>query len=122
MLPATIEGDLADPTRRLGIEDAARAWVEGQVLDPRALSRLAERVDELYGEAQRRRERNIADLDAKIATHQRRLERAIEEQIDVERGSPKYAILLGAEQRETTLLDETHRRPERRWWRCPSLD
>lgn len=106
MLPATLPGDPEDQGRRMGIEDAARAWVEQQVLDPRALSRLAERVDELYGEAQRRRERHIADLDAKIAQHQRRLERAVEEQIDVERGSPKYAILVGAEQRETTLLAE----------------
>lgn len=106
MLPATLPGSLDDPSRRMGIEDAARAWVERQILDPRALSRLAERADELYGEAQRRRERHLADLDAKIAQHQRRLERAIEEQIDVERGSPKYAILVGAEQRETTFLAE----------------
>lgn len=106
MLPATIAGVSADPMRRMGIEDAARQWVEQQILHPRALSRLAARADELYGEAQRTRERNIADLDAKISQHQRRLERAVEEQLDVERTAPKYALLVGAEQRETATIAE----------------
>ena len=106
MLPAAIAGDVADPSRRMGIEDAARAWVEQQVLNPRALSALVERVDELHGDAQRTRERQIADLDAKIAQHERRLARAVEEQLDTDRGSAKYEILVNAERQATELLEQ----------------
>lgn len=104
MLPAAIDGDRSDPTRRMGIEDAARAWVHRNVYSPRALRDLLERYDELYGELQRTRERQIADLDAKIAHHERRLARAVEEQLDVQRGSAKYEILVRSERQDGELL------------------
>lgn len=104
MLPASVPGDSLDTTRRLGIEDAAQQWVDSQILDPGALSRLVKRIDELHGEAGRARDRQIADLDSEIRRYETREARAIEEQLDVERGSTKYTILKDAELRAREML------------------
>lgn len=104
MLPASIAGAGDDPNGRLGIEDAARLWVDRNLLAPGALSAQLDRADALTGNAQRARERQVADLDAKIAQHRRRYERAVEEQTYVDRGTPKHRIMLDAEQREERML------------------
>jgi hypothetical protein len=102
--PAARDGDLYDMTRRLGIEDIARHWVETQILNPRAFARFVERVDGLHGEAQRAHERWLADLDAKIAHHEHRMNRAGDRLLDLTDDDPRVKMLKESSLREADLV------------------
>jgi DNA invertase Pin-like site-specific DNA recombinase len=107
-VPAEVDGDtVGDPfylAQRVGIEDAARHWVESIVMDPRRLAELVERADELHGSARRDHQQRVADLDAKIAHHELRMRRAGDRLLGLDDDDPRAEMYREAELREADLV------------------
>jgi DNA invertase Pin-like site-specific DNA recombinase len=103
-VPAEVDGEPGDIAGRLGIEDAARYWVESILLDPTALQRLVDDADRLHGSARRDHEQRVADLDAKIAHHELRMRRAGDRLLGLDDDDPRAEMYRESELREADLV------------------
>jgi DNA invertase Pin-like site-specific DNA recombinase len=117
-LPGLLAADdrtIKDGPRRYplaGLEELAWEAVWALAYDADLLREKLDGLRDEHAGAREERARRVGDLDAEIATHERRLRRAAEEKLAVEVDDERYAIYHDAERRASETVKRLKRERE----------